>query len=79
MQCCDVFMFVMFFAAKRMSPWPTGTIKLYCVVLYCIVLSLAKRFPVACWTSYDVIGKALPTCLYDVSFKVLSTCLLNVT
>ena len=28
--------------------------------------SLAKRFPLACWTSYGVLGKALPTCLLDI-------------
>ena len=27
---------------------------------------LAKRFPLACWTSCDVLGKALPTCLLDI-------------
>ena len=39
MQCCDVFMFVMFLlAAKRISPrGQYSWIVLYCIVLYCIV------------------------------------------
>ena len=32
MQCCDVFMFVMFFCCQ--TNFPTGTIKLDCIVLY---------------------------------------------
>ena len=29
--------------------------------------SLAKRFQFAFWTSYDVLGKAIPTCLLDIA------------
>ena len=31
--------------------------------------SLAKRFPLAYWTSYGVLGKALPTCLLDIVWR----------
>ena len=31
--------------------------------------SLAKRFPLAYWTSYDVLGKALPTCLLNIVWR----------
>ena len=31
--------------------------------------SLAKRFPIAYWTSYGVLGKALPSCLLDIVWR----------
>ena len=46
--------------------------------------SLAKRFPLACLTSYGVVlGKAVPTCTayctsYDVLGKAVPTCLLDI-
>ena len=48
MQCCDVFMFVMFlFAAKKNSPrGQYSCIALYCIVLYCIVLYCKNVFHV---------------------------------
>ena len=35
--------------------------------------SLAKRFPLAYWTSYGVLGKSLPTCLLDIVWRPLQS------